>query len=305
MKRRISPWIPSLCPYLDCQAHTRGAPSGPISRRLIRRGRYFRVEDSRWISRFLCPRCRRSFSSSRFSPCFRQKKRRLNLSVRALLSSGCSQRRMARLLQIDRKTVVRKFLFIAQQAKRERLQSLEDLRRGDLITRVQFDEMESFEHSKCLPLSIPLVVEAGSRKILGFRVGRMPAKGLLAQISRKKYGPRKDDRPKMARDLFSELSSVIDSKAHFTTDQNPKYPSWLRPHFPEITHRAVKGRRGCTVGQGELKRIGFDPLFSLNHTAAMIRANVNRLFRKRGAPPRSENGLRPILRSMCSIIIRY
>jgi len=34
------------------------------------------------------------------------------------------------------------------------------------------------------------------------------------------------------------------------------------------------------VGQGELKRGGYDPLFSLNHTAAMIRANINRLFRR-------------------------
>ena len=34
------------------------------------------------------------------------------------------------------------------------------------------------------------------------------------------------------------------------------------------------------VGQGELKKIGKDPLFSLNHTAAMLRANINRLFRR-------------------------
>jgi len=38
--------------------------------------------------------------------------------------------------------------------------------------------------------------------------------------------------------------------------------------------------RGCVAGQGELKKIGFDPLFSLNHTYAMMRANINRLFRR-------------------------
>jgi hypothetical protein len=31
------------------------------------------------------------------------------------------------------------------------------------------------------------------------------------------------------------------------------------------------------VGQGELKRGGFDPLFSLNHTAAMFRDRLKRL----------------------------
>jgi hypothetical protein len=34
------------------------------------------------------------------------------------------------------------------------------------------------------------------------------------------------------------------------------------------------------TGQGELKVGGFDPIFSLNHTCAMLRANINRLFRK-------------------------
>nr|MBX2884857.1 hypothetical protein [Granulosicoccus sp.] len=29
-----------------------------------------------------------------------------------------------------------------------------------------------------------------------------------------------------------------------------------------------------------LKKIGFDPLFAINHTFAMFRANVNRLIRK-------------------------
>jgi hypothetical protein len=175
--------------------------------------------------------------------------------------------------------VTRKFLFLAGQAKLQQQAYLESLRDTPLES-IQFDEMESFEHSKCLPLSIPLVVSEKSRKILGFRVGKMPAKGSLAAISRKKYGPRIDERPQMARDLFSDLAPFISPQAQITTDQNPKYPGWLKPHFPKMKHEAVKGRRGCIVGQGELKKIGFDPIFDLNHTCAMIRANVNRLFRK-------------------------
>lgn len=29
-----------------------------------------------------------------------------------------------------------------------------------------------------------------------------------------------------------------------------------------------------------MKKVRFDPLFSLNHTCAMLRANINRLFRR-------------------------
>lgn len=198
-----------------------------------------------------------------------------------LLVSGVSQRRISRSFGANYKTVVRKLLFLADQARMTRLEYLEYIRNsGTPIERIVFDEMESFERSKCLPLSIPLVVEADSRRILSFRVTQMPAKGPLAAISVKKYGFREDLRPQAANELFSEIRDAISRKAEIATDQNPKYPSWLKPHFTEAKHISFKGRRGCAVGQGELKKIGFDPLFALNHTCAMLRANVNRLFRK-------------------------
>lgn len=198
-----------------------------------------------------------------------------------MLCSGVSQRRIARLLRINRKTVERKFLFLAQQAKEKHEQFLMDqvIQKG-VVSDLQFDEMESFERSKCLPLSIPLAVETRTRKILSLRVGSMPAKGHLAAISLKKYGRREDQRPQLAKSLWESLKPFLHESPRVLSDQNPHYPSWISSHCPEADHRTVKGRRGCVVGQGELKKIGFDPLFDLNHTAAMIRANINRLFRK-------------------------
>ncbi len=83
----------------------------------------------------------------------------------------------------------------------------------------------------------------------------MPAKGPLAAISRKKYGMRADHRAAKTFELFDELRPYIHPKAKVTTDQNPKYPSWLKPYFKDATHVAVKGRRGCVVGQGELRPV--------------------------------------------------
>ena len=148
------------------------------------------------------------------------------------------------------------------------------------IQDVQFDEMETFEHSKCKPLSIPLAVEPESRAILDIRVASMPAKGRLAEISRKKYGPRADERPEVSGRMWKSLREYLSSDPDILSDMNPKYPGWIKVHVPEANHRTVKGRRGCVVGQGELKRGGYDPLFALNHTAAMLRANINRLFRR-------------------------
>src|SRR3954468_1120209 len=146
--------LPVQCPFPDCSSHE----AGPGFGRLVRRGFFFRSSDSKWIARFLCRRCQRSCSQARFSACCHQKRRTLNHSVELLLVSGVSQRRAARLLRANRKTIVRKFLFASAQAEVRHALFLKSL---DLSPRsaLQFDEMESFERSKCLPLSIPLVVQ--------------------------------------------------------------------------------------------------------------------------------------------------
>ena len=280
------PGIPSFfCPYEACPAHSEQwlkENPGPKMGWIVRKGTYFRRNDSKWISRFRCLKCKRTFSTSRFTPSFRQKKRTLNSHILRLLASSVSQRRIARLLQINRKTVVRKFLHLACLAEQERKSELQLLiQAGQTFDRFQFDEMESFERSKCLPLSIPLIVIPGSRRVLSFGVASMPAKGLLASISRKKYGKRKDERAKVMGQVLSEISPLIGPKTEIRTDENPHYPGLLKRHLPQLKkHLTFKGRRGCVVGQGELKKIGRDPLFDLNHTAAMVRANVNRMVRR-------------------------
>ena len=198
-----------------------------------------------------------------------------------LLANGVSQRASARLLRIDRKTVARKLVFLGEQARLARLARLDELGlKAAKIAAIQFDEMESFERSKCLPLSIPLAVVPGRREVLGFRVASMPAKGTLAAFSRRKYGFRKDERPAMARALLAELKPALASDVVITSDQNPKYPGWIRSRLPRARHQTIKGARGRTGGLGELKSVAFDPIFSLNHTCAMLRANINRLIRR-------------------------
>jgi hypothetical protein len=201
----------------------------------------------------------------------------MNPLVFKQLVSGASQRRTAWILGINRKTVVRKFIFLGLHAT-NLLPLINQL--YPKVKTMEFDDLESFEHSKCKPLSITLAVQYKTRRILGFRVSQMPAKGKLAAFARKKYGARKDHRKAARHELFKELKPIIAESALIKSDENPHYPADVKRHFPGATHQTYKGRRGCVVGQGELKRGGFDPIFSLNHTCAMLRANINRLFRR-------------------------
>lgn len=145
---------------------------------------------------------------------------------------------------------------------------------------LQFDDLETFEHTKYKPLSVTLAVEEGTRRILGFRVAQMPAKGHLSKKGIKKYGFRRDERAKARADLLRELSPTIQPGAIIKSDSNPYYPADVAKYIPQARHITYLSRRGAITGQGELKKTEFDPIFSLNHTCAMLRANISRLIRK-------------------------
>lgn len=264
--------MPIQCPH----CRTSNNPSGARTM-IVSSGSYYRKSDQSRQQRYNCRSCGRSFSTASSQLCYRQRKRELNPQIFKLLASGISQRRLALVLAVNRKTIVRKFIFLGVNA--HLYLGLDRLRYAKSSV-VEFDDLETFEHSKMKPLSVIMAVESKTRRILGFRVARMPAKGLLVKRALKKYGPRKDCRKKAREELFAELTTHVSQNAIFKSDQNPHYPSSIKRHFPTASHFTTKGRRGCVVGQGELKAGGFDPLFTLNHTFAMFRANINRLFRR-------------------------
>lgn len=260
------------CPY--CHLESSSSDSRTL---IVRYGSFVRKSDQSLQQRFLCKSCKKSFSTATGELCYLQKKRHLNPALFQLLASGVSQRRLAIFLKTNRKTVVRKFIFLGLHAHWYLAST-----RGEfnLCESIEFDDLETFEHSKLKPLSVIMAVESKTRRILGFRVARMPAKGLLVKRALKKYGRRADERRRARRELFAEILPYIDPIAIIKSDENPHYKKDVRDYFPRAQHMAYLGQRGCVVGQGELKAIGFDPIFALNHTFAMFRANINRLFRR-------------------------
>lgn len=274
------------CPESGCKNHLESTPF----KRIIQKGKYYRRSDGQWISRYQCKSCQKRFSSATRSDCYFQKKRKINHKIYLLLCSGVSQRRAAIILGVNRKTVVRKFRFMADQEMKNHKKWLKKLT-PDSLSYIQFDDLETAEHSKCKPLSVSLAIEPNTRKILGFQVSQMPARGPLAPIARAKYGIRRDERVKGWDQLFNGLKPFVKKDARFLSDQNPHYPRVLKRHFSKSFHETTPGGRGCIVGQGELKRLNFDPTFSLNHTCAMLRANLNRLFRKTWCTTKTKKGL--------------
>ena len=251
-------------------------PSGPGQPSIRRYGRFTRACDHIVVSRWKCGQCRRTFSGATEDPWFKSRTRRLNQSVYVALSSTNSMRRTARTLRTSRGTIARKLMVLGRLCE-ERVDH--DNRRRPAVDHCQFDDLETHEHTKLKPLSVTLAVTR-ERLVLAIEVSQMPANGLLAKKSVQKYGKRSDKRGEGRQNLFKKLLPIVSATATFRSDENPHYPPDLKAFFPHAQHFTTKGRRARSHGQGELKVGGSDPIFALNHTCAMLRANINRLVRK-------------------------
>jgi transposase-like protein len=260
------------CPNLQCNLHQK-------KDQVIRNGSYFRANDSRTIPRFKCLDCGKKFSLSTFSLAYRQKKRRVNQQVLKLLSSSVSMRRTAIILNIHELTVKRKLIYLAKKARLSQELLLEQLKQNP-IAHLQFDDLITKEHTKLKPLSITIAVDAKKRTILGAKVSQIPAFGLLSERAKKKYGFRKSYLQKNLHELFDKIAPSISQKSLIETDEHKLYPQVVSRFFPRAEHKTFKSERGCIAGQGELKKVHFDPLFIINHTCATLRANINRLVRR-------------------------
>ncbi len=188
-------------------------------------------------------------------------------------------RRAALILDVHYISIAYRLKFLAQIARKSHTHFLKSFQQNK-ITSFQFDDIITIEHTKCKPLSITFAVTSKKRQILGFDVSSMPATGHLCKISLKKYGKRKDERRQGIKNLFTQIKPFISKCAEIKSDEHPFYPLQIRRFFKKAMHRRYKGAKGCVAGQGELKKLIYDPLFSVNHTAAMFRANINRLFRR-------------------------
>jgi transposase-like protein len=262
-----------ICP--NCKAHFRR--SDFTNRQITKFGSFYRTSDRKRVQRYFCKVCELHFSVATLFDCYKQKKRHVNQKVARVLAAGVSMRECARVLKLNKKTVVRKLLHMGPRAQLR----LEKLNANRLkATVVEFDDLETFEHTKCKPLAVSLMVESRSRWVLGYEVAQMSAKGLLTAKALKKYGKRKDERAKARKKLFARVKNYIHPHVLFKTDENPYYEKDVKTFFSQAVHVTYKGRKSSLGGQGELKKTVFDPIFSINHTCAVFRYRTSRLIRK-------------------------
>jgi len=248
---------------------------------LVRDGFFHRADDSKAIQRIRCKDCGKKFSNATFTKTYRQKRRRINDTIRFCLASNMCLRDIAELVGVNVKTVAARLIWLAERARENNQRKLRAyIKQHGPIERVQFDDLLTFEHTNCKPLTVPVAVIDEVRIPLGFRVASIPAFGRLAAVSKKRYGKREDTSRHKRHELFQELQGLLPETVHFKTDGHTQYPYLIKKYFPHGSHTVHVSDRGSVVGQGELKKTRFDHLFSVNHSFANARAKINRLNRR-------------------------
>lgn len=160
------------------------------------------------------------------------------------------------------------------------------------------DEMESIEHTKLKPLTLPLAV-GDDYRIYAMTVGRIQAKGPLAELSRKKYGRRVSEKRLALERLFKSLQFRTAPRI-IRTDKSPFYKEFVKKYFPNSTHETFSSRELVRKKKEMLflnqeKKL-FDPLFPLNQRCAMLRHNIKRLARRSWCTTKRPDRLETVLK---------
>lgn len=255
---------PTHCSRPGC-AYEKNPPTG-----FMRKRGYFTCRRTgRQVARYQCKLCHKTFSNRTFAADKNQKRPDINPQLASLLASGVTQRRSAKLLKIAYNTVCRRVPFLANLA---RLAHDEAHKQGVLATSfIQFDEMQSFEHSAAKPLTIALAVRVKTGQILAVHVGRITAKGHLAHIGKTRYGWTVNESPQTCYAVLLEASRSASIGVTVECDGMTSYPNLI--HLAMPTAIVMPSARAPGNGAGTALR-------KLNHVCAKIRADIARLARR-------------------------
>ena len=266
-------FIPPRCPRVHCEAHVR-----PLGRFFVRDGSYRPLGRAHPVPRFRCLVCLRGFSRQSFRADYRQKKPYVNAACLRLFISCVGQRQAARVLQLARRTIERRFRWLASHAQAFHHNRL---RGAELAGPFQLDELESFEANRFQPVTVPVLIDRRTFFLIATAVGPLRRKGRMTSRQRLRrrrheavHGRRPTHSARVVHEVLARLRPLIGPRRPcvLESDQNPLYGS--------LGHRMFGERFVWRAHSASVRRDRRNPLFPINHTNARLRHFLSRLRRR-------------------------
>ena len=251
---------PKACPNKKCKAKGKDF--------FVKSGYFTTKYNHQPAPRYKCLKCGCVFSSHSKRAVRGQKKPHINKHIFKWVCSGVPINRIAANLEINKITVMKKIAWLANEARKEHEKAIEA---GTLSTGyAQFDELETFEHSRLKPLSIAVAVRPKTGQILGVDIATMNAKGTQAAKSRELYGLREDTRDEATLNVLKMVARVARKDFTLGCDGKPSYPKLIKRAIPHANIQAQVFDENAEL----------DPLFGINHLFAAMRADLAPLARR-------------------------
>ena len=169
---------------------------------------------------------------------------------------------IARVLKINRKTVVKYFLKMAKEARIQNLKNLED--KKIITTYVQFDAFETFEETKERPLGVFLSVRAKTGEIISAKVYKTDIRALSIAKSKIEEWNKQTNKDEALIEFLQETEKSFNRV--YTTLGCDGLPSQIK------IAKEICGDNVKVVTLGENKRIDL--------AIKKIRNDLSRLSRK-------------------------
>jgi hypothetical protein len=276
---------PPRCPYSDCSQHR-----DPGLCFAVRIGRYFPLCRNHPVQRFRCRGCRRTFSRQTFRADCRQKKPHINAACLRLMVSCVGLRQAAQVLQVARRTIERRFEWLARHASDWHANRLD----GALLDGpFQLDELESFEADRYQPVTVPVLIDRGSLFIVATEVGALRRKGTVTATQRRRraeherrHGRRPSQSRRAVRAVLVRLHQVVGPRQPVVLDSDHK------PLYGQLGQKVFPGRFVWQRHDAAARRDRGNPLFPINHTNARLRHFLSRLRRRTWCVSKRRTGLR-------------
>jgi hypothetical protein len=256
----------------------------------MRSGRYFPLCRNHPVQRFRCRHCRRTFSRQTFRADCRQKKPHINAACLRLMVSCVGLRQAAQVLRVARRTIERRFEWLARHASDWHTNQLD----GVLLDGpFQLDELESFEANRYQPVTVPVLIDRGSLFIVATEVGALRRKGKMTATQRRRraeherrHGRRPSQSPRAVRAVLARLHQVVGPRQPVVLDSDRK------PLYGQLGQRIFPGRFVWQLHDAAARRDRGNSLFPINHTNARLRHFLARLRRRTWCVSKRREGLR-------------
>jgi len=172
--------------------------------------------------RYQCKDCKKTFTKRNGTLNYRHRKQHLRQNITDMYCEGMSLRAIARTLSINYKTVVKYFL---ENANVSRENNLKRLAKGGIVTTyVQFDELETFEHTKKRPLGVQVSVRAKNGQIISTKVCYIPVKALSVSKSYIEEWNKNINRGIAITDMLLETKKSLNKNFSTVVCDNAKQP---------------------------------------------------------------------------------